>query len=511
MRTNRFQSRIQSRILAVATAVLAALLFSCGQVGGGSGGPSAEGGIGGSGISTGPITAFGSIFVNDIEWFIDESEIEFDEEMGGEDDLRIGMVVRVEGEINREDGIGHATRVFFDDEIEGPIESISDVGLDGLIKDLVVLGQIVRIEAGVTHFDVDIDVDDDDENDDSDFGFDTIAEGDVIEVSGLIDHAGRIRATYIELEGFVQFGVTEIEFRGTISGFDEGGSSFMIGPVTVNFDPTGVATDLSDLPGGVQDDIYVEVEGRLTAAREVEASEIELEDEFDHHEDEDEVSLTGFVQSFMGIDDFFVGQQAVDASGAEFENGNASMLEDGTLVEVDGEIVDGVLIADEIEFESDVEISAAIASGDDIEPGNARLFILGIEVRVSPSSRLEDSQFAVEPFGLGDLVAGDFIEIRGVVQGDGVVIAREIKRDEPDDIELRGPVDAFDAGTGEIVVLGVSISTAASTEYKIDESSISRSEFFERLKLGDRVKIVDEEEDGDATTIDFASKVEIDD
>ena len=46
--------------------ILMALLagaFACAESGGGL----AEGGIGGSGISQGPITEFGSIFVNDIE------------------------------------------------------------------------------------------------------------------------------------------------------------------------------------------------------------------------------------------------------------------------------------------------------------------------------------------------------------------------------------------------------------------------------------------------------------
>lgn len=258
------------------------------------------------------------------------------------------MVVRVEGEINRRDGTGRARRVFFDDELEGPIELITDVGVDGSILELRVLDKRVWVEAGVTRFDVDVDVDDDDDDDSSDFGFDTIAVGDVIEVSGLVDQHGIIRATHVELEGVLEFGVTEVELKGTVAGFADGSSFFMIGAVTIHFDPNGIATDLSDLPGGVENDLFVEVEGRITATNEVEASGIELEDEFD--DDADEISLTGFVQSFMGVDDFFVGSQKVDASGAEFENGNASMLEDGLLIEVDGDIVEGVLIADEVEF-----------------------------------------------------------------------------------------------------------------------------------------------------------------
>jgi hypothetical protein len=45
------------------------------------------------------------------------------------------------------------------------------------------------------------------------------------------------------------------------------------------------------------------------------------------------------------------------------------------------------------------------------------------------------------------------------------------------------------------------------TEYEVDEVSLLRDEFFDQLELGDRVTIRDEE-DGDATSIDFADQVE---
>ncbi len=312
-------------------------LLACGQVEGNSGGSLAEGGIGGSGISTGPIVAFGSIFVNGIEWFVDESEIEIDEGIGREDDLRIGMVVRVEGEIDHTNNTGTARRVFFDDDLEGPVQSITPVGGDGSSKELEVLGRRVLIEAHKTRFD--------EETGTSGFDFSTIALGDVVEISGLIDPDRVIHATYVELKGAVEFGATRVELKGVISGL-AGGATFMIGGTTIHFDD---ATDISDLPDGVENDLYVEVEGILISAQEINAEEIEIEDEFDD-DDPDEVSVTGFVWKFEGVDDFFVGNQGVDASTAEFEQGDASMLEDGVLIEVDGDVVDGVLIADEIGF-----------------------------------------------------------------------------------------------------------------------------------------------------------------
>ena len=255
------------RILILITAMI--VMGSCNQMGGS--GDVAEGGIGGSGISTGPITDFGSIFVYDIEWFIDDSEIEFDGEAGSEDDLRIGMVVRVQGEIDKENRTGEASEVFFDDELEGPIESIVVIEAEQT-KELTILGQKVWIDVDSTRFDDDVS---------PDFGFDSIGVDDVVEVSGLLDHLGVIRAPHVEREGVVVLGVTEVEFQGLISGFTGGGSSFMIGEVTVTFDPEGNDTDLSDLPGGPANGVLVEVEGVFNAVNQVFAIEIELEDEFD--------------------------------------------------------------------------------------------------------------------------------------------------------------------------------------------------------------------------------------
>ena len=44
---------------------------------------------------------------------------------GSEDDLGIGMVVLVKGTVNDDGVTGTATRVIFDDEVEGPISAMT--------------------------------------------------------------------------------------------------------------------------------------------------------------------------------------------------------------------------------------------------------------------------------------------------------------------------------------------------------------------------------------------------
>lgn len=472
-------------------------LLACGQIGGGSGDELAEGGIGGSGISNGPIDAFGSIFVNGIEWEIDESLIQFDGEPGAEANLRLGMVVRVEGEIDRASKTGEATKVFFDDELEGPVADITPVAdSNGQIKELTVFGRRIWIEAGVTHFD---------DGDNSSFNFDSIEVGDVIEVSGLIDAEGIIRATHIEREGEVMLGQTEVEVRGVITGYD-GGSSFMIGTVTITFDDD---TELDDLPeGGIENGLEVEVGGVLMSADEIAADEIEADDDFDD-DDYDEFSTTGFVSNFVSVSDFVVGGIWVDASSAEFEHGSSAMLEDGVRVEVEGNLVDGTLIAEEVEFEGrEIEISAAVALRADVQPGENRLFLLGIEVRVTSATQIEDSFGDLEPFSLADIDEGQFLEVEAAFVTDGVVTATQIERNEVDDVKIEGPVDSFDSVAGTLEVLGVTFSTLADTEYRLEDVSVSRAAFYAALEVGGFVSIRDEE-DGDASSVDFATEVEL--
>ncbi len=461
------------------------------------GGTLAEGGIGGTGISSGPITAFGSIFVNDVEWDLSGALVELDGSSASQTQLELGMVVTVSGTFSVNGTSGSASSVVFDDAIEGPIESIADVGNDGLLKQIEILGQLVMVEDGVTRFD----------DDDPSFGFATMAVDDVAEVSGLLDDTGAIRATRIEKKGTLVLNSTEVELKGTVTSYASG-SSFLLGGITINFDPTGITTDLSDLPSGVSNGLYVEVEGVLTSVDVVTADRIELEDGLD--DDVEKASLEGIVRSYSSQSDFFVGLQAVDASGASFEQGDASMLADGVEVEVEGPVVSGVLRATKVELRSqEIRLDAAIAQAADVDVSARTLVLLGVEISVPASCSLKDSRDDIEPFGLANLSAGDFLLIRGLSDGGGGVVASHLERRDVDDVELRGPVDSFSASTGDITILGLTIATDGVTEFEDEnEASITSAAFFAALQVGDLVSVVDDA-DGDASAIDVADAVEL--
>jgi hypothetical protein len=460
----------------------------------------ANGGIGGTGYTSGTITGFGSIFVNGIEWETDDAEIEVENILGSESELELGMVVRIEGDFSADGTRGIASRVSYDDDIEGPIASIRDIGGDGLIKEIDVLGWTVVVERGLTHFD----------DDDSTFTFESMAIDDVVEVSGLVGAGGDIIATFIERKEALVLGVTEVEIEGVVSGFS-GGTSFLIGSVLVHFDTPCPATDLSDLPNGVQNGISVEVHGLLIAQDEICAEEIEQEEDDDG--DVELVNLEGIVSEYNALDDFKVGVQPVDASQAEFEHGDPSQLADGITVEVQGPIVSGILVAEEISLRSaDLRVEAAVASDEDVDASSATFTLLGIAIRVDAKTRFEDEMGEDQLFGLDAIQAGDFLAVRGLSDGATGILASLVKRQDEDelDVALRGLIEGFDRNAGTVTILGLTLATDAdATDFEgEDDEDLTSIEFFDRLHVGDLVH-VDDTHDGDATTIDLADEVEI--
>ena len=205
----------------------ALMLISCGD--GSHGTLTAGGGIGGTGnISRGAITAFGSIVVNGTEFNTSNAVIIVgDEEIGIGDDivlnnLDIGMVVTVEGTGGEDDAA--ADRVIYNNNVEGPVESIHG---DDPSKEIVVLGQTVIVNVntefkGVT--------------------FETIAENDVVEVSGFFDDAGAIWATFLEKTREFTPGLV-VEVQGFVVNLDAGLETFEINNLRVDYrfaDITGV-------------------------------------------------------------------------------------------------------------------------------------------------------------------------------------------------------------------------------------------------------------------------------
>jgi hypothetical protein len=295
----------------------------------------AGGGIGGTGvISSGRVTAFGSVEVNGTEFDTSKAKVIVNGVKVGVgddavfDNLEIGMVVTVEGRIEDDESFV-ADRVIYSANVIGPVENISDI--DATTKEIVVLGQTVIVNV-VTLFEG--------------TNFNDITEDDVVAVSGYFDDNGIIRATFLEKIDDIIFEVT-----GFVENLDADLETFMINDLVIDY---SLISD--DLPDGIPaDDQFVEVQGQLVAG-ELLAEEIELADELDG-EDGDEVEIMGFVTEIISDNDiikFKIGNQEVhvdsDPDVVIYVDGDPNDIAPGQLLSAEGSLEDGILVAVEIEF-----------------------------------------------------------------------------------------------------------------------------------------------------------------
>jgi len=364
------------------------LLISCGN---GGGGMTAGGGIGGTGvISSGTITAFGSIVVNGTEFDTSNAEIIVNGvEIGAGDEivldnLDIGRVVTVEGTGNLDDISAVAVRVIYNDNVSGPVESIHDI--DATTKEIVVLGQLVRVNA-ITKF--------------KGTDFDTVAQNDLVEVSGLVDDTGAIRATFLEKTGEFMSG-NVVGVTGFIVNLDIGLKTFEINDLTVNY----ASIDSGDLPQGFADGIWVEVEGTLDAAGgEMRATSIQLGDELGDG-NSDQIEVLGFVTDIVSDFEFTVGNQVVQFDATTlFVDGTAADILLGAKLEAEGRLVDGILFADEIEFwgPDQIEVEGFVTD-----------IVSDTEFTVGNQLVQTDADTVFEGGTPDDVVQGVLLEIKGV-------------------------------------------------------------------------------------------------
>ena len=466
----------------VTAALIIIALSGCG---GGSSSVANNGGIGGTGVTAaGTITAFGSIFVNGVEFETGNSSINVDDQSAIESDLKLGMFVTVNGTVDANGTTGTAISVIFDDDIQGRISAIT-VDPDGLSKTLTVFDQTILADKASTTY--------------QGVTFNNLAVNDVIEVSGFIDNAGVLHATRIEKNEDFIAGVSEIELKGIVSGLS--GTTFTLGSFTVDFSGP---VDLSDVSGSViTNGMQVEVEGTLNGTT-ISATRIEEEDGlFD--DDETKVSLEGIITNFAGSSSFRIAGQQIDASTASLEPAGL-VLTNGIVVEVEGPIIGSVLRATKIEARGgDIKLEATVLGVDTAANTITLQFFPGnITVKVNSQTTLQDD-ITGNPLTLNAINPGtDFLEMRGYIDGTGNLVADEVHRDTPEKDILQAPVESFIPGNS-ITLLGLTFTTInGTTDFELaDDTSTDSATFYMNLNNGDLIKIEDENQDGVIDEVEF--------
>lgn len=433
----------------------------------------AEGGIGGSGISMGTVSAIGSIWVNGVEYdttgatitLADEGTVTVDTAgTAGGDPLRLGMVLTVKGTIDAGGLSGTATSVTYADNLEGPIDGAPTSNT------FVVLGQMVIVDDRTKFKDV--------------TDLSALGDGNIVEVSGFRDANGNIQATYIEKQADNFANGTEIELKGTISAVDPGAYTITIGAQEV--DITNAL--LSGFPGAPAINDFVEAKGSSIVGGVLIADSVELESSVLDTEDHGEAEMEGIVTSVVAPgSEFFIGTQRVQvASGAEFNGGLAADIVPGVRLEVEGSYSDGVLIAEEISFEDGIELEANIATTN----MTARTITLdGLGLEVSVDDFLTEFEGTATQFT--ELNIGDHVKIRARETATGLLLATKLAASvASQDIVLQGPLDTWDStpGSESVTVLGIVAKDIGT--YEIESSgTVTAATFFDTVQVDDLVEL----------------------
>ena len=439
--------------------------------------------------TVGQITGFGSVYVNGIEFNTAGASYEVDDEMASDDDaLAVGMVVKVEGSVNADGLTGTALKVEYDDDIEGVVEQLGP-GADSTTKTFLVMSVTVIADANKTNF----------KSDDPNFSFETIAEWDVVEVSGDYGTDGSLYATYIEEQGADD---NEYEAKGVVSEYMTGDDAFVLllrsgGTLNVTLAPNAVIPS-----AGIENDQFVEVEGTIddpvADPKTLTAFKVELEDDDRLDDDDNEIEVKGMLNYDMATDTWSVKDielefgEGTEYKPASLEDMIADQSAAGMTVEVEGDKVGDVLQVEEIELEEDeLEFKADVEAK--AENGTLTLSFGAAEgtvpVIVDGKTMFRDDD-AVESFNYDSINVGDKVEIEARWGDGSAIYASNLHLEDDTGYEIEGPVDAVDGVS--LTVLGITFALDVNTFFE-DGTPV----------VGDYVEVEDDNGDGTADTVEI--------
>ena len=324
------------RLIGVLLLTLASFTFStCG----GTGTDLAGGGSSGTGVSTGSITGFGSVIMNGAHYLTDSQVapgfVTMKTFMGMDNSsmmdrvlFHVGMVVTIRHGSND----NNAQQIEYQDNLQGPIAAKNS----GAENTVTILGQTVVVgDAAV---------------------FASLNLNEIAEVSGYVDSAGRIRASYIAMVPCsMMMGMctpSEFEVKGYVSGLSSSG--FRLGPLPGG---TGTNVGVSFAGAGLGNGMYVQVvtsdaqpvSGVITATRIQQLSSRTVFPEKSMVDLEGLVTAppsgSGSLLSFA-----LEGKQVRTDGNTQFTGGTAANIQPDVRMQVQGTENGGVLSAGKIIF-----------------------------------------------------------------------------------------------------------------------------------------------------------------
>ncbi|MCZ6657653.1 MAG: DUF5666 domain-containing protein [Gammaproteobacteria bacterium] len=420
----------------------------------------ADTGVSGSGAVVGTFQERGSIIINDRTLTTDNAVFELEGVMGAEADLKEGQQLIVVADL----GTSEAEHVFYRSNIKGPVSGRTVLDPLAGAAQFTVLGQTVRTNSTTRY---------------SNGKFATLVDNDLVEISGALDTLGDLHATFVEVEA----SLSEYKVVGTVANL--AAMTFELGGLTVDFN----TATLSEFQGtALADGQIVEVKiapADFTPPANAVATEVELLPSLFINADA-EVEFEGFIDRFASPTDFDIAGLPVTTTGSTvFVNGSAGSLAVNVKVEAEGTVnATRTLVATRviIKFSESIRVEGTV-NGVDLTARTVSTDV-GLTFAIRTLTELEDdSSVGLDPFTLNMLALGDFVEVRGFLDGT-TLVAAELEREDFDPrTRMRGPVTAEDEVGGTVDILGVTVrGVDGVTEYRdIDDITVINQAVFHAI------------------------------
>ncbi|WP_227507820.1 DUF5666 domain-containing protein [Marinobacter sp. CP1] len=458
------------------------MISACGGGGSGGGLDVADGGIRGTGSSVGPVSGFGSVFVNGVRFDTRDlnGAVESNDGIDAETQLSEGMILRVDGEWS-DNGEGVAESLEYDDTFRG---AVSDVTLSQNNEQVTftIYGQELfattqTVFRGTT--------------------LANLTNDDFVRVSAYRGPDGLYRASFV---GTATRNESDIELEVDLSNaeFDAGNNQILSNGFTITYADNVFANGLTeaDLEAGG----FFEIEGELMVPNEINAISIDRDDFRRYQQGEgDDIELTGTVQTRYVADGGNPRPGELTLAGLTIRIVNETELDDGLtldslqpglLIQVEGKFIgDSVVEAEEIELrEPDSKVKGSI-DVNSVDPSSRRFEVGGVKIQVTPLTTLTRDDDGEIDFA--QLTAfGTKVEVEGIERGapDSIYVQAlkvevESEEDDASSFELEGRLRfiSLNPSANGLSILGITMSDLGA-DYDGDNESTARQEIVDAFE-----------------------------
>lgn len=427
----------------------------------GGGGSSTQGGIGGTGVSSGRVEGFGSVIVNGVHFDTTNAVVTKDDDSPvtnlNDADINLllskGMIINIEGSINADGVTGIAEKIIYQDNLEGPVIGTPAVGASSFnaLGQTVIVSSLTQFSGGLN-------------------SIADISDGQVIEISGFNDVNGDIVATFIDKKAdSYSIGSTVFEIKGTVTVVN--GTSFTIGGLTI------VTTNTAGL-----NNLYVEANGVFNGTDTLSANTVEIKTEGFTVNNADDVELEGIALTGCSATpcDFTLNATTVRLTNSTvYKAGTVADINPGVILEAEGSLQNGILVAEEIEFNDNIEIQSDVQSKGSntvvLDFGATDLTVV-VDTNITDIRNCSTNTFA-------DITGNVVVRARKTISN---IIATRIEcGGTAGEVMLQVEIDSYIYD--EMTMLGLTVNTSALTDAKFKDTNgigIGRVNFYNALSDG---------------------------